>query len=142
MFKISQSPYKRISRSLLKSLNTKDVEDVKKSIQYFVSTLIELLNKIEANPLVLSDFVYDEEMIFSTRLQNTNKNGLDVTITTNGILSQLLTSMNIATGESLSEKIKDSIADLHTELSKGNLEVVQEKNSLVEILNETILLFQ
>ena len=142
MFKISQSPYKRISRSLLKSLNTKDVEDVKKSIQYFVSTLIELLNKIEANPLVLSDFVYDEEMIFSTRLQNTNKNGLDVTITTNGILSQLLTSMNIAMGESLSEKIKDSIADLHTELSKGNLEVVQEKNSLVEILNETILLFQ
>ena len=66
-----------------------------------------------------SKFIEDKDFLFSANTNYTQNGVVDVKLQTNGLLAQIFELCGVVNYNNLSENIKDTIFDLHSNLSRG-----------------------
>lgn len=110
-------------------------DSVKSSLVFFSDILEADLKKIAQKPLIFSDFIYDQGMIFKTIDSKTDSVGVDVEVHTNGLLAQMLESIGVVDYQKIADGLKNAIESLHAQLSKGNTNSVEEQKKLKDTID-------
>lgn len=134
MFNICQSKYNKIYSVLSKALQSQKKDKLQKSTMYLLQYLNEILDTYQSKPLILSDLVCDEKFLFPSKGNKTDKSGLYVEYKTDGLLSQIFSSLGVPDNLSLSTELNNAIEDLHSVLSTKHGDTKSE----VSVLRQTI----
>lgn len=131
--------YKQIYEKLVGAKKSGRRDEIKKAVLYFVEQLqavLSLQSKVLKKDLPFSSFVEDSGFIFHARKQSVfNDNGADSEVSTGGLLVELLTTYGLFDAKEVENKLKDTIFNLHSKLSKGNDDVksdIKDLNSIFE----------
>jgi hypothetical protein len=137
MIKTGQEKYYEISEKLISVKQTNDLLIIKEVLFFCINELRNLI--LENNSYQdYAVFTLDTNMIFKTNRNETSLTGPDKTITSQGLLAEILNKANIVSGEQISEEIQDYLFEIHAKLSQGNIDIKRDKELLLERLNTLI----
>lgn len=111
-----------------------DRETARIAIKFFVDSIKSALNQ----PLsvgTFSKFIEDKNFLFSTNTDYFHSEVVEANLQTNGLLAQIFEIYGIIDHDNLSENIKDSIFDLHSNLSRGIMGDKDKINKILKILD-------
>jgi len=127
--------YEDIFDKLSTAKNAGNKEQAKESLYFLVNKIRSTL----AGPMdqnTFADFIQDKNLIFKTN-EDDFSGDIEVKISTDGLLSQILDISGATDHEKISNKLKDSIFDLHSNLSRGvtnNKEKIDRIQSTLDLI--------
>lgn len=124
--------YKKVIKRFIKAKKSNDPKKIRKALIFFIEQLKEIVVNIDSYQ-DLSLFTKDPDMIFESRHRYFSVSSLEQEVYSSGYLNQLLEVLGVEI--SISEEIYNAIFELHSELSKGNNDVSDEKKNLINGLD-------
>lgn len=135
MFSSSQHSYKKISEALASAKKSQNKEEIKKSLLLFADTIDEIVSHASSYE-ILALFSSDPDMIFSGTHRELSTNKLETETFSTGYVDQLLDLLNISSHKEISDKISDSISDLHAEMSRSVIDIENKKRAVIESVDQ------
>jgi len=135
MSTICQSHYKKAVNALSRGKRSGSAKSARNSVKQFVNFVQKDIALIDTETLIFSDYIYDNDMLFSTVTNEYSLKRADIKKISDGLLTQVLEILDIK-GKKISKDIKSAIEDLHSQLSRGVKEIDEEKATLYETLEE------
>lgn len=113
---------------------TGDLIQIKQGLSQFCDYLLDKIN----NPLTqetFSIFINDDMIFFKNEKSIFSHNGADVNINSTGLLTQLLTMIEVENAEELSDTLRDCLWDINAKISQGELIESNDKVNVISLVN-------
>jgi len=132
------SIYKKVSQKLTFARISGDSRVIRNAFHIVVDALCDEINddkKISAE--TFSSFVTDEDLLFKTDKEIMSQNGPDTTLTTTGLIDQLLEMIGVIDHEIISDELKDGILGIHNCILDGSyIDIETKKEKISGVLDK------
>jgi len=132
------SIYERISQKLTAARISGDIWVIKDACLFLINELFsEIERDQEITPETFSLFVADEDLLFETDKEIASQTGPDTTLTTTGLIDQLLEMIGVVDHQMISDELKDSILGLHNcVLGDSFVDIKTKKGKISSVLDK------
>lgn len=127
--------YTEIYNILARSRMSGDKEEIKRALIVSIEEIRQSLRG-KLSYQTFSNFIHDPHLLLGGELEISYEKVVDSSIKTSGMIAQLLEILGVSSYTSLSNKLKESIFNLHAVLSRGLDSIQKEKKDLEDILDQ------